>query len=421
MSLSRDDIKCFKSLNVSDTDSNGGVMDETKEVINNVKYNLFPRVTYLERINGVVRYRKEFIVNRNANNEPAYGAIIAILKPSNGDDRFYIKQGTQTDTQADLSNEGWVAGGKLFEDVAAGATEIKLLFESTDVFIPNGGLFVIGEYTPLGTDLFQNVSYVRTKNENRDILLGYAQLNVTYYQFFIGSNDRPITPNTLKIIYTIGGTQYEAQDDGQGNIIGEHLTSATVDYEAGEINLHFDTSPDQGSELRAQYTRRCYTWSGNVAIIRLEDVLPFAYQASNDVYGGVGLELGDLIPSIENVSVNSPNGTFDDSKIEVFNVGTIYETWTITFISSTTFSVSGSRIGSLPNGTISLEYAPINSNVNAPYFKIPADTWGGVWDIGDSITFTTIPAAKAVWWKEVVPAGANREPNNVVIARVAVE
>jgi hypothetical protein len=80
MALTIDDNKHYRSEVVTDTSENGGRADFTKEIVDNVKYNLFPRVSYSERINGYTRFRKEFIANRNAENEVAYGVLYCIIK-----------------------------------------------------------------------------------------------------------------------------------------------------------------------------------------------------------------------------------------------------------------------------------------------------------------------------------------------------
>ena len=46
----------------------------------------------------------------------------------------------------------------------------------------------------------------------------------------------PFRSKSFKLFYTIGGQNYIANDDGEGNIIGEYLTDGTVNYETGEIS-----------------------------------------------------------------------------------------------------------------------------------------------------------------------------------------
>ena len=314
MALTANDIKFFRSKTITDDNSNGGRMDETAEVVSGTKYNLFPRVSYQERTNGITRYRKMFMANRNTANDAAYNALIALIGHSTGDDRFYIVAGTQTDTQADASGyTGWTGGGLLNADVSAGATSIDVLFESNDYEIPAGATIVL-------------------------------------------------------------------QDDTK-------------------------------TEWATVSSSTAATWSGNVATITLENGLANSFSASNTKVG-ICVSLGDLTPSLSGISVSSTSGTFDDTQVSLENVGTVYDVWTITFTSSTAFEVSGQYEGAQANGDISTDYSPINPNTSTPYFTIPAAAWGGTWAAGDTVQFTTNPAAAAVWIKEVVPAGAAREANN---------
>ena len=418
MALEIQDIKFLKSMVITDTDDNGGRMDETKEVPDNVKYNLFPRVTYAERTNGYTRYRKEFIANRNADNEQAYGALYACLMHQNGQDRFYIRPGIQTDIQADISSETeWFGGGKLASDVNAGATEIQVEFQANDYIIPNDANLVIARYDS-GNDEFIDTAVVKTANNQYTEAEQQGDGSTTSFTRTL--NHYPVLKNTYTLKYTISGTQYTAQDDGNGNITGEHITSGSINYETGERSVEFDTDPDNGTDIIDEYTEQCYSFSGNVATIKLAEQVPNNYSASNS-YAGVCLELGDLVCEITDVSVNSLNGTFDEIKVSLKNQGTVYDEWTITFQGATTFSCSGTNEGSQPNGSINSEYSPINPRTGKPFFTIPPDAWGGSWQAGDTVTFKTYPAAKAIWWKEVIPAGTPREPSNKVYAHWMVE
>ncbi len=90
--MNQTDIKILKSENISETDTNGGRVDFSREVVSGIKFNLLPRVTSSERADGVSRYRKAFISNMNQTGETAYGASVAISSPGNGEDRFYLKK-----------------------------------------------------------------------------------------------------------------------------------------------------------------------------------------------------------------------------------------------------------------------------------------------------------------------------------------
>ncbi len=96
MGVSKEDIKYVKSATVTDTSANGG-RKSYNTIPNRTKYNLFPRVTRAERLDGITRYRKQFIWNKNTSLETAGSVMAYLLFPSPADDMFYIAAGTQSD------------------------------------------------------------------------------------------------------------------------------------------------------------------------------------------------------------------------------------------------------------------------------------------------------------------------------------
>jgi len=118
---------------------------------------------------------------------------------------------------------------------------------------------------------------------------------------------------------------------------------------------------------------------------------------------------GDVQASFDNWVETSTAGTYDEagSPIVLDNIGTIEETWTLTFTSASTFQVSGDTVGDVGTGDISTDFAPQNPDWSKPYFTLAAVGWGGTWAAGDTIVFQTHPAAVPIWEKRVVPAGAS--------------
>ncbi|MBF0629545.1 MAG: hypothetical protein HQL89_00975 [Magnetococcales bacterium] len=88
------------------------------------------------------------------------------------------------------------------------------------------------------------------------------------------------------------------------------------------------------------------------------------------------------------------------------NIGTIYQTWTLTFTDATNFTCTGDTVGGVAGGTIGSTFAPNNPAFSRPYFTLPVTGWGGTWAATEVLTFRTIPAAVPMWWKRIVPAGA---------------
>ena len=119
-----------------------------------------------------------------------------------------------------------------------------------------------------------------------------------------------------------------------------------------------------------------------------------------------------------NFSVTSGAGTYDDTSYppEMDSRGTIYEHWTLTFTNATNFTCTGDTLGDiLQDGSRSLEYSPTNGYFSTPYFTINVLGWGGTFSNGDTIQFTTTPAAVPVWEKRIVPAGAASLSGNSVV------
>lgn len=135
------------------------------------------------------------------------------------------------------------------------------------------------------------------------------------------------------------------------------------------------------------------------------------------------LEPSDIECSVSNWVETSTSGTYDESTYPVVcdSIGTVEQTWTITFLDATNFTCVGNTVGTLAAGVRSSDYAPNNTNFTKPYFTLETDGWGGTWAIGETIVFKTHPAAYAIWEKRVVPALANSLSNNKVTLAVSGE
>ncbi len=61
-----------------------------------------------------------------------------------------------------------------------------------------------------------------------------------------------VKKGSVNVSYTVGGTAYTVQDNGNGNI-SDTIVSGTINYETGEISLTFNTAPDNGTNIDATY------------------------------------------------------------------------------------------------------------------------------------------------------------------------
>ena len=147
--------------------------------------------------------------------------------------------------------------------------------------------------------------------------------------------------------------------------------------------------------------------SGNDVTITTVETLAAAYT------GGAARVMSvykptDVACSITNWVETSVAGTYDEATFPVAgdNIGSVEQTWTITFADATNYTVSGNTVGAMPSGVTSANYAPNNSTFTKPYFTFESAGFGGTWAAGNTIVFQTHPAAVAIWEKRVVPAGA---------------
>lgn len=220
------------------------------------------------------------------------------------------------------------------------------------------------------------------------------------------------------------------KNDVQEEIIDSQWTGGGklyADITAGQSSLQIlfpfnDYQINQGdmllvkSDTGAMFTAKVESasWSGNVAMISIDSQAPDNFSSSN-TYGGICIELGDLEAKAENFSVVSSSGIFaGEEGVSVTNKGTVDDDWTITFVSPTSFNVSGALTGALPSGTISAHYQPMNSAGGSFYFVLGQLIWNGTWKAGDRFTFSTKSASNGFWLKEVIPAGTERSPDNFI-------
>jgi len=124
------------------------------------------------------------------------------------------------------------------------------------------------------------------------------------------------------------------------------------------------------------------------------------------------------------ITATDSSATYDDTSypITLDNIGTVDEDWTITFTSATEFRLDGDSLGTgVATGDTSTLFTPTNSGRSKPYFTLSSLGFSGTWTAGDTIEFTTSPAAKGLGIKRVVPAGSGPLSNNKVGACLVVE
>jgi len=301
--------------------------------------------------------------------------------------------------------------------------------ENNNDAIGNGGNIGITEIVDSTlNNLFPNVSSadrVAGKTRYRKMFMrneNTEDLTLENAEIWIGSKSSADDYFQLKSGTDID-TQAEADDyedwAGVGTLhapVGSGETALVVDYDTdsgvfpGEaVTVHVD---DGFNEVDVDVVGTP-SWVGNRATFNISGELGYNFSADTTVVSTIA-DLGDIETSFANWVETSGAGTYDESTypLTLYNVGTVTDSWTLTFSDSTNFSVSGANIGSVGSGDINTDFQP--SNGSSYYFKIDKDGWGGSWANGDTITFRTVHAGKGIWAKEVVPAGIASKSNNTI-------
>lgn len=204
----------------------------------------------------------------------------------------------------------------------------------------------------------------------------------------------------LVSVFAVDSTSFDAQFDTNDGV-----------YNGSMIRL---TDNSGGEEFLTVKSSGGVSWLGNVATVVTTSGAQRTYPVSmNSLVSGV-VDLGDLVSSVDNFVETTSSGTFDENDATVNNVGTVEDSWTIQFTSSTAFTATGANSGLVGSGTVSSNFNPVNTAVGTGdyYFSIPSTAWGGTWAIGETVTFDTHHASASVWIKEVVPASTSSQSNN---------
>lgn len=201
----------------------------------------------------------------------------------------------------------------------------------------------------------------------------------------------------------------------------ESTTPIFVNGDTIRISSQTDISDETGSVEYRTLTGVSYT--GSVATLTFAaQPLDSAYSTTNTRVASV-IAAGDIEATISNFVKTSVAGTFDTATypVDPDAIGSIEDSWVLTFTSATQFSIVGTRAGNVGTGTTGTATIPLNPDNGQPYFSITNQSFGGTWATGNTITFQTHPAAYPLWFKRIVPAGATTLTGNRVIVGVDCE
>lgn len=477
MPVIQSDIKYRKAKINSDAITNGGIKGDV-EVVSGVRHALFPRVTKAERLAGLTRYRKEFWCNENADDEIAYGVLQWLEYPSNAGDRFYIKEGTQRDTQLGITSPSngevplFTGVGLLNTVLNGGELFITLQMESNDFYfgcgsiihlsdkiktsqtmgagavIGNSVLYNAGSWGPVTN--VQNIIYpyglylgsnrvltaeVTTHEEwlevadnltsDEDIGTGAGSSNVVELDTLINvakgicksMGKLPVitTLNTSSVLMTAYLNQDGSVNVGLSNASAGQLNMANGVW---VTDIVWTSNVKSAEPVLISYRENAFSYSGNLVTIDLETPVSNAYAVANSSASGC-VKTDEVVASFDNWVKTSAAGFYDEvtlGNMVVHNVRAMEDDIILTFTSNTLFSLSGTQMGVIGTGySVAVNCNPTHPVTGLPLFTLKSAGWSGTWAIGDKLQFTIHPSAQAIWLKEVIPAVTDQEPNNLVV------
>lgn len=145
---------------------------------------------------------------------------------------------------------------------------------------------------------------------------------------------------------------------------------------------------------------------GNLVTLTIDTALPVGFLAGSKVSSVY--EPGTIQASITAPSPSSVSGAIASSwsdKVAVDGRGCIEQNWLLTFTSATAFDISGDTVGVVGSGNVTSGASPNNAAIGSPYFTLLASLFSGTFAPGDTVTFTTHPAATAIFLRRTIPMG----------------
>jgi len=291
----------------------------------------------------------------------------------------------------------------------------------------NGGVISSTEIvTNVINNLFPNVTDAeRTAGVTRYRKMFMRNLNTAELILYLGKIWISIRSTAGDYFRIRLGTDTDIQSDAElySGWKGAGLVSSPATAGDGTITVEFDTNDGVADTDTIRITDGVNTqdvvvngapvWGGNAATLTLTDVLTHDFAVGTRV--GVLVSVGHITPDDDSWTENAAgDGVYDETTypLTLYNVGTITDSWTLTFADASNFSVVGASEGSVGSGDINTDFQPVNGG--SYYFKLDKNGWGGTWAAGDTITFNTIHSGQAIWVKEIVPAGVASYANNTV-------
>ena len=270
---------------------------------------------------------------------------------------------------------------------------------------------VLLSYIPLDADVL-GADTVRLPQDGRVPIYRVGNVGVVHNT---QTTEVP-NPVTAGAVVNCGRTllSYAKVFDAENQIVP--TTKYTADLDAGTVT--FNTPLDltgYTQPLHVEHRIEDMALITDVQItgdIKLMKPVRHAYPA-NTTYLSSAMVIGDMQARVTNlfdqstwnstwldvISGSASNASFNGVlyPITVTNAGSIQERWAIVFTGATAFNCYGEYSGLVAQGTTDVDFSPINTVSNHPYFTLNKLGWGSGWASGNVLRFNTQAANYPLW------------------------
>lgn len=426
MPVTQGDLSLKKAEVNNDEAGNGGRLTAT-----DLTAIVFPDVSGQEKADGLIRYRKVFLKNTAGtvtDGRKYADTTLSLLSTkvfmeniSPAGDRFLMKRGTATDVQSDIVDSGWAGTGYLEADAAALDITLQIRCEAAGV----------------AGEIFQCAS---ADILERTVLISSQVNGVGYREFVVLNRSTDPTPgvtwgtgpdtNLATLTFSATPLQYAhkrsaVNTGGNGEVTADIVSSYTIGKSTESMTINALANKRvriKSASAGAGQIRRIV--SNTVTTLTIEtpwSTLPTGtviYEVL-DTYGCMCVGVGDIGCSNSAAVATHGGGRTGQYNtigyLKLFPIGTVDDTWTLTFSSSTLFTIA-STAHTVP-GTFDKTQVCRPSNGADFFFELNVAGWdGGTWGTGDTLVFSTVSSSKSVWLKEIVVAGiASHAANSIDI------
>lgn len=438
MSIIAANVKLYKSQEMNDNPTGGGVMTNI-EVADGVSGDVFPSISRLDKSGGKLNLRKLF-GKIDSDNSDLYGGAHAVLSSRSTDtdvSELVIRSEAfeRADLIADMEGHfgrsstfiGRLSGNYYAGDTVLGVVDASAYTADKPYYLYRPE----GEYNPAA---YGEIIWIISIDTVADTITVATPLKADYTLYsnyavycMIYEVTRALTGRGYGIVglssAAASGQKTVALDTINIRVLPENTAAASdIDY-SKYPGLHPAFMVNDAVLIIEGATEEEATISSiSGTTITLVDNLTNSFTSAaimdsicprGDLQAAKGIDFtqetwdGSTFSDTQSGGPASGTYSFAGYPLSVNNHDAITDRIGLDFTSSTAFNIISEKYGNLGTGTTSAAVAPTNPLTGDPYFTLSASGWGGTWQAGNVLRFNVIGAMAEIWLARCINTGAS--------------